>query len=400
MTPASRRAILHVDMDAFYAAVEERDRPELRGRAVIVGGLGPRGVVSTANYAARVFGVHSAMPMTRARRLCPDAVYIKPRMDHYRAESARIFAIFREYTPLVEGLSLDEAFLDVSASLRLFGSADHIARRLKEDIRARTGLTASIGVAHNKFLAKLASDLQKPDGLVSVAPDRVREFLDPMPLRRLWGIGPRTEPRLKAQGILTFGQLRRADPALLEALLGNRAEHFRRLACGEDDREVTTGGRDRSISHEITFPADVSDHTDLLAELQHLAEAVAERLRQRGLRARTIVVKIRDPSFHTVTRSRSMPEPTDVTMSIYRLARALFEGWSAGQRGTPVRLLGVGLGGLEPREGEPGEAGAGATIELEPAAGRIDAVVDSINRRYGKAGIVHAQTLRRRRDES
>lgn len=398
MKPADRRAILHVDMDAFYAAVEERDRPELRGRPVIVGGMGPRGVVSTANYAARVFGVRSAMPTARARRLCPAGVFLKPRMRHYRFESAQLFSIFRDYTPLVEGLSLDEAFLDVSASLRLFGTAEQIARRLKDDIRALTGLTASVGVAHNKFLAKLASDLQKPDGLVCVPPDQVTGFLDPMPIRRLWGIGPRTEPKLKAHGILTFAQLRRADSAILEVLLGNRAEHFRQLASGEDDRAVISDRPERSISHEITFDVDVTDEGELLAELQHLTEAVAERLRRRGLRARTVVVKIRDASFRTVTRTRSLPAGTDITMAIYRLARALFEGWRAGQRSTPVRLLGVGLGGLEAGSDEPV---ANAAMRLRGIdSGRLDSVVDSINRRFGQDGIVHAQTLRRRRGAS
>jgi DNA polymerase-4 len=401
MNEPVRRAILHVDMDAFYAAVEERDRPELAGRPVIVGGLGPRGVVATANYPARSFGVHSAMPMARARRLCPDGACLQPRMTHYRQESARIFEIFRDYTPLVEGLSLDEAFLDVTASVRLFGSVEQIARRLKQDVRTRTVLTASVGVAHNKFLAKLASGLQKPDGLLSVPPDRVTEFLDPMPVRRLWGIGPRTEPKLKAQGILTFGQLRRADPAILGGLLGNRADHFRRLARGEDEREVVCDSPDKSISHEVTFDTDLSGREELLAELQHLTEAVAERLRRRQLLARTVVVKIRDPSFRTVTRSRSMPAGSDVTMTLYRLARALFEGWRAQQRTTAVRLLGVGVGGLEPRLGEDGRAGRQAgNAPGERAGQRVDAVVDSINRRYGDARIVHGLTLRRRRDGS
>lgn len=386
-------------MDAFYAAVEERDCPELRGQPVIVGGLGARGVVATANYAARQYGVHSAMPMGRARRLCPHAVYLRSRMSHYRAESTRIFEIFRTYTPLVEGLSLDEAFLDVSGSRRLFGSVGDMARKLKDEIRERTGLTASVGVAHNKFLAKLASDLQKPDGLVIVPPDRVHEFLDPMPVRRLWGIGPRTEPKLKAQGILTFGQFRRTDPAVLKSLLGNRAEHFLRLARGEDDREVVADSPDKSISHEVTFDTDLTERDEMLAELQHLAEAVAERLRRRQLLARTVTVKIRDPSFRTVTRSRSMPAGTDLTMAIYRLARALFEGWRASHRSTAVRLLGVGASGLEHRLGVEGE-GADAGFPLDgPSDGRLDSVMDQINRRYGDAKIVHGQILRRRRQD-
>ena len=226
MSETLKRVILHVDMDAFYASVETLDRPELSGKAVVVGGLGPRGVVSTANYEARKFGVHSAMPIMQARRKCPQAEFIRPRPARYREVSRMVFRQFGNYTPLVEGLSLDEAFLDVSASLKLFGGAEEIALKIKESIRREVGLTCSVGVAHNKFLAKLASDLQKPDGLVCVPSENLHEFLDPMPIRRLWGIGPRTAPRLKTLGILTFGQLRRADPATLQRALGNRAEHL------------------------------------------------------------------------------------------------------------------------------------------------------------------------------
>ncbi|MEJ8568349.1 DNA polymerase IV [Elongatibacter sediminis] len=397
----SHRAILHVDMDAFYASVEERDRPELAGKPLVVGGLGPRGVVSTANYAARQFGVHSAMPMARARRLCPQAVYLRPRMDCYREESARIFSLFRRYTPRVEGLSLDEAFLDVSGSLRLFGSAEAIARRIKTDIHETTGLTASVGVAHNKFLAKLASDLQKPDGLVCVPADAVHGFLDPMPIRRLWGIGPRTEPKLKAQGLLTFGQLRRADEAVLRSLLGKRAEHFRRLASGEDDREVVSDSPDKSISHEVTFDTDLTELQEMRAELQHLTDLVAARLRRRQLLARTVVVKIRDPDFRTVTRSRSMPAGTDATQTVYHLARALFDGWRKSHPSTPVRLLGVGVSGLDHHPGPDAEPGETTPMPLDgPDSRPLDALMDSINRRYGGNKIVHGQTLRRRRGDS
>ncbi|MDX1555027.1 MAG: DNA polymerase IV, partial [Xanthomonadales bacterium] len=245
----SQKSIIHVDMDAFYASVEQLDQPELRGRAVIVGGLGPRGVVSTASYEARRFGVHSAMPMAQARRLCPRAAFIAPRAQRYREVSRQVFAVFHNITPLVEGLSLDEAFLDVSACHRLFGPLEDIGRKLKKDIHDATGLTASVGMAHNKFLAKLASDADKPDGLVRVLPEDVHSFLDPMPIGRLWGIGRKTEPKLRAQGLLTIGQLRRADPGLLNTVLGNRTMHFLRLAQGLDDREVEPTRPDKSVSH-------------------------------------------------------------------------------------------------------------------------------------------------------
>ena len=400
MTQAPTRAILHVDMDAFYASVETRDRPELTGQPVVVGGLGPRGVVATANYAARVFGIRSAMPMGQARRLCPTAHFLRPRMGRYREASAAVFDIFHSVTPLVEGLSLDEAFLDVTASARLFGNALDIAQRIKDEIRSGVGLTASIGVAHNKFLAKLASDMDKPDGLVCVPAGRVHQFLDPMPLSRLWGIGPRTAPKLRSLGILTFGQLRRADVALLRTALGNRSEHFRLLAAGEDEREVEPVQPDKSISHEITFDTDLADRTELLAELQGLTEAVAWRLRRRQLIAQTVVVKIRDPSFHTVTRSRSMRAGSNSTMTLYRMARALFETWRSANNSTPVRLLGVGVSGLEHRLGEGQQNGMAAGNQLDSGVDqRLDAVFDSINTRYGEARIVHGLTLRRRREK-
>lgn len=381
-------------MDAFYAAVECLDDPSLVGKPVIVGGLGPRGVVATASYEARRFGVHSAMPMGRARRLCPQAHYLRPRMDRYREKSAEVFAIFRDFTPVLEGLSLDEAFLDVTSSLKLFGGPLEIARGIRQRIRDETGLTASVGVAHNKFLAKLASDARKPDGLVFVAPDEVRGFLDPMPVGRLWGIGRQTEPRLKALGILTIGQLRRTDASALRPVLGNRTEHFQRLARGEDEREVNAERADKSISREVTFDRDVLDRDTLLAELQSQAESVARRLRSQGLVARTVVVKIRDARFRTVTRSRSLRACSGSTRTLYRMARALFERWRESNRTTPVRLLGMGVSGLEAAL-EGGESVADRFDS--PREQRIDLILDSINQRFGEAGVVHGQTLRRKK---
>lgn len=389
---AAARAIAHVDMDAFYAAVEERDNPTLTGQQVIVGGLGPRGVVATANYRARVCGVHSAMPMSRARRLCPQAQYIRPRMSRYREISTRIFAVFREFTPRVEGLSLDEAFLDVTSSLRLFGGLEDIARQLKREILRQTNLIASVGIAHNKFLAKLASDAQKPDGLVYVRPGEVLRFLDPMPIDRLWGIGRQTAPKLKALGILTIGQLRRSDSSVIRPVLGNRTEHFHRLSRGEDEREVQSRRPDKSISHEVTFDTDLLDHRELLAELLRQAERVSRRLRAQELMASTVVVKIRDGSFRTVTRSRSMRACSNSTRTLYRMARALLVSWRDKHRTTPVRLLGMGVTGLELENSEGKKAGDRLEGRDE---GQLDQVLDRINQRYGDSKIVHGLSLRR-----
>ena len=294
---------------------------------------------------------------------------------------------------MVEGLSLDEAFLDVSGSLKLFGSQLEIGRKIKERIQAETGLTASVGLAHNKFLAKLASDIRKPDGLVFVDPDKVRAFLDPMPISRLWGIGSKTAPRLKALGILTVGQLRRTDISTLQPVLGNRSEHFLRLCRGEDDREVKPDRPDKSISHEITFDENVSDRDVLLAELQKQSEDVSMRLRARGLMASTVIVKIRDPGFHTVTRSRSMPACSNSTKTLYRMARALFESWREAHKTTPVRLLGMGVSGIEESKPSGHHAGDLADSRSEQA---LDRVFDTINRRWGGVKIVHGQTLKKK----
>ena len=394
MTEQQGRAILHVDMDAFYASVECLDNPQLRGKPVIVGGLGPRGVVATASYEARRFGVHSALPMSRARRLCPQGEFIRPRSARYREKSAQVFEVFREFTPLLEGLSLDEAFLDVTASLKLFGSAVAIAEQCKRQILEATGLTASVGVAHNKFLAKLASDVEKPDGLYVVDPERVHEFLDPMPVSRLWGIGKRTAPRLKRAGVLTVGQLRRSDPSVLQPILGNRTGHFLRLANGEDDREVESRRPDKSISKEVTFDVSLEDRDELLAELQGQAEDVSRRLRSKSLLARTVVVKIRDNSFRTVTRSRSMIAPSNSTRTLYGMARALFENWRKTHQNTPVRLLGMGVSNFEQEPDPAHDEGEQADSVKEQD---VDRVIDSINQRFGEAHIVHGQTLKRKR---
>jgi len=375
-------------MDAFYASVEQHDQPQHRNRPVIVGGTGGRGVVAAASYEARKFGVFSAMPMSRARSLCPQAVVLPVRMSRYKEVSAEVFGIFRDMTPEVEGLSLDEAFLDVTASLKLFGSIETIGAALRERIFARTGLHASVGMAHNKYLAKLASDAGKPRGFVHVPPGGVRDFLDPMPVSRVWGIGKQTLPGLQRLGILTIGQLRKADPGVLKSVFGNRTEHFLALARGEDEREVVAFREDKSMSREVTFDQDVSAAAELYAELQKQVESVTGRLRDERLVARTVQVKIRDLHFRTATRSHSLAVPTSSTQLVFRQARQLLEGWLREHRNTPVRLLGAGVSGLE----RPDQRG----IDYDNAADKaLDRTLDEIRRRYGGGKATHAGTLRR-----
>ncbi len=374
-------------MDAFYASIEQHDQPQYRNRPVLVGGTGGRGVVAAASYEARKFGVFSAMPMSRARGLCPQAVILPVRMSRYRDVSAEVFTIFRESTPEVEGLSLDEAFLDVTASLALFGSIETIGATLREKILSHTGLHASVGMAHNKFLAKLASDAGKPRGFVHVPRDGVRLFLDPMPVSRIWGIGKQTLPKLQKLGILTIGQLRKAEPGELNRVLGSRAGHFMALARGEDEREVVASRPDKSLSREVTFDKDITAAREMYAELQRQVESVTGRLRAEGLVARTIQIKVRDARFRTVTRSRSLAVPTSSTQLVFRQARSLLEKWLQEHLNTPVRLLGVGVSGLE----TPDEHG----IEYDTVADKaLDKTLDEIKRRYGDCKLTHARALR------
>lgn len=387
-TDIRERAIIHVDMDAFYASVEQNDQPQYRNKPVIVGGTGGRGVVAAASYEVRKFGVFSAMPMSRARSLCPHAVVLPVRMSRYREVSSEVFEIFRESTPEVEGLSLDEAFLDVSASLALFGSIETIGATLREKILRRTGLHASVGMAHNKYLAKLASDAGKPRGFVHVPRDGVRLFLDPMPVNRIWGIGKKTLPKLHKLGILTIGQLRKADPVGLSRVLGNRTGHFTALARGEDDRQVVSSRPDKSLSREVTFDQNIEDPRELYAVLQGQVESVTGRLRSEGLAARTIQVKIRDARFRTATRSRSLAVPTTSTQLVFKQARLLLEKWLQEHSNTPVRLLGVGVSGLE----EPDERGIDYDTTTQKA---LDKALDEIRQRYGDDKATHAGTLRK-----
>lgn len=374
-------------MDAFYASVEQHDHPEYRGQPLVVGGTGPRGVVAAASYEVRKYGVFSAMPMARARKLCPQMVILPVRMSRYREVSAMVFNIFHEVTPEVEGLSLDEAFLDVSASLALLGSIETIGAFIRTEILNRTGLHASVGMAHNKYLAKLASDAGKPRGFVHVPRDGVRSFLDPMPVKRVWGIGKQSLPKIQKLGILTIGQLRRSDPAVLSQVFGKRSDHFLALARGEDEREVISSRPDKSLSREVTFDQDISNPRELLSELQRQADSVTRRLRSQGLLARTIQIKVRDHRFRTVTRSRSLVAPTSSSQLVFKQARALLQTWLDGHVNTPVRLLGVGLSGLE----EQGGQGKDIDSATQKA---LDKTLDEIKRRYGEDKAMHALGLK------
>jgi DNA polymerase-4 len=391
------RAILHVDMDAFYASVEQQDDPELRGRPVIVGGAGGRGVVAAASYEVRRYGVHSAMPTREALERCPHAVVVRPRMARYREVSAQVFEVFDAYTPLVEGLSLDEAFLDVTGSLALFGTAPAIAAGIKARIRERTGLTASVGVAHNKLLAKIASDLRKPDGLCVILPEEATAVLDPLPIRRLGGIGAKTAAKLEACGVFTFGQLRTATDAVLWPLFGRYAERVRERASGIDERAVIADAEEKQISAEETFETDLRQRAALHAELARLTDRVGARLRERRLLARNVTVKIRRRDFTTYTRSQSFNPPTQETATLLGVARALLDAWLASQPRAALRLLGVGVGGLSPAQqldlfAAPAPAGH-VRPRAERAGARIDPTVHRIRARFGAAALTRASSL-------
>jgi len=381
--PETRR-IIHVDMDAFYASVEQFDHPEFQGKAVIVGGdARSRGVVSAASYEARKFGVHSAMPTAQAMRLCPHAVLLPVRMGRYAEISHTIHAIFETYTPLVEPLSLDEAFLDVTDSTDLFGSAEAIGRAIKTRIKEQTHLTASVGIAPNKFLAKLASDLRKPDGFVIVTEQNRQEILDPLPVGRIWGVGKVTERSLCARGIETIGQLRRCSPAELQRIVGNAAEELLRLARGEDDRPVEPDRRCKSLSSERTFATDVGDRDVLWGVLMEQVEEVAQRLRRRQLKARTITLKLRYGDFRTVTRSQTLGEASNLTLPLWKAAERVLRKWQTRSAGA-LRLLGFAASGLESERA--GQQLLFPDPEQERLK-RLDEVVDRIRDRYGQHAV-------------
>lgn len=373
--------ILHVDMDAFYASVEQRDDPTLVGRPVIVGGSAEgRGVVAAANYEARKFGVHSAMAAAQAKRLCPNAVFLKPRIDHYAQVSRQIREIFEQFTPLVEPLSLDEAFLDVRGSVPLFGPAAEIGRRIKQQVRSELRLVASVGVAPTKFVAKIASDLQKPDGFVVVNPEEVRGFLDPLPVGRLWGVGKVTGRTFARLGIRTIGQLRQLPLPTVHELFGNAGEHYWQLAQGIDDRRVVPDREAKSISHETTFTEDIADVELLRAWLVELVEQVARRLRRHGLKGRTVELKVRYADFKTISRSLTLAEPSHTTQELLAAGVELLTQ-RLPPRSLPVRLLGFGVTKFD----ESGETQPLLFDEPERERNReLDRVADQITSKFGK----------------
>jgi DNA polymerase IV len=384
------RAILHIDMDAFYASVEEQDRPELKGKPLIVGGTGGRGVVAAASYAVRRFGVRSAMPMREALRRCPEAVVVHPRMARYQEISAQVFAIFREFTPVVEGLSLDEAFLDVTASQQLLGSPEKIGVEIRRRIAAQTGLTASVGIAPNKLLAKIASDLNKPDGMCRIDAGNMREILDPLPIQKLFGVGEKTLPTVLAAGIHTFGDARIASEAVLWRAFGKHGKSMRDRAAGLDDRAVEAEREEKSISAEETFDTDIRAPAELSAQLKALADRTASRLRAQKLLAGRVSVKIRRGDFTTYTRQRALEPPTQETAIVSAAAEALLKGWLASQPSAAVRLLGVGVGDLQ----EMLQSDL-FSDPLPDSNSRLDSAVDDIRDRFGQGLLTRASLLPR-----
>ncbi len=342
MNPALRRPrhIIHVDMDAFFAAVEQRDDPRLRGKPVIVGGPEHRGVVATASYEARPYGVGSAMPMAEALHRCPQAIVVSGRHGRYAEVSRQVFDIFHRYTPLVEGLSLDEAFLDVSASLALFGNAPIIAQKIRETIQNELQLTASAGVAPNKFVAKIASEMEKPNGL-TVATEPLEDFLAPLAIERMWGVGPVAAKKLRQHGLCTFADIARRRVEELVALFGEWGAHISRLSCGIDDRPVESVRETKSVSAEETFATDLTQRNDIRAHLLKQAERVAERLHRKGMKGRCIGLKIKYADFSTKTRSQTLPDPVGDTKSIYNTVCILLGRLPQNRHG--IRLTGVSV---------------------------------------------------------
>lgn len=378
-------AVMHVDMDAFFAAIEQRDHAAYRGKPVIVGGLSGRGVVSTCSYEARRYGVHSAMAMERARALCPQAILVAGDYAHYRAVSEQIFAIFARYSPVVEPLSVDEAFLDLAGMERIMRSPRAYGERLKEEIRREVGLVASVGIAPNKFLAKLASDLEKPDGLVIIEPKDVLRVLRPLPVTRIWGVGKRTAEQLATLRIKTIGELRAVPMARLASVVGARmADHLAALARGEDSRPVESGREVKSIGRERTFPKDIAAGAEAEQVLLALATDVGARLRRAGEKARTIQLKVRLGNFQTYTRSRTLPDATCYDEEIYQTARALFRALCVREE---IRLLGVSATGFT--------AGEQSLFRDEAKKDCLYAAIDKIQAKFGASGITKAQLLRR-----
>lgn len=381
--------ILHVDMDAFFASVEVARRPELRGKAMIVGGTGSRGVVVAATYEARQYGIHSAMPMTRALRLAPNIIVVPPDHTHYAEVSAAVMEMFAAITPLVEPLSLDEAFLDVGGARRTHGSPREIAELIRAQVFDEQAITCSVGVAPTKFVAKLASTQCKPDGLLVIPADRVISFLHPMPVGALWGVGERTEEQLHRLGLRTVGDIAHTPRATLVRALGQAAgNHLHDLAWGRDERNVTTHERERSVGNEETFARDLDDPEVILAELLRLSEKVGARLRHAGYAGSTVSIKVRFADFTTITRSRTRKVPTDVGRDIFLDARALYEALHLDR--ARIRLVGVRMEGIVESDGLQTQLILGAP---ERGWREAEEAVDRLDERFGKGSVRPARLL-------
>jgi DNA polymerase-4 len=390
------RAIIHLDMDAFYAAVEILDNPELEGKPVIVGGSKERGVVSSACYEARRFGIHSAQPVSTAVRLCPHGVFLPVRMWRYKEFSRQIFALFYRFTPLVEPLSLDEAFLDVTGSTRLFGPPEVIANKIKQHVVKETGLTVSAGVAPSKFVAKIASDMQKPDGLTIVPEGKVKEFLKPLPIEKLWGVGRATRKILSHLGVRTIGGLADLPGELLARKLGKQGIHLYSLASGLDEREVEPERGVKSVGHEETYAEDVEAVEVARMELLSLATRVAQRLRRQDMVAKTVTLKVKYHDFVQVTRSFTLPECTDDGRKIYQVCCDLLAKTEAGR--TPIRLLGVSVSQLTDADETRQLALFNDSQNLEKRR-RLNRALDSIADKFGHEAVVPGTLLEPGRSE-
>ena len=383
--------ILHLDMDAFYPSVEILDNPALKGKPVIVGGSKERGVVSSASYEARKFGVHSAQPIAKAKRLCPHGIFLPVRMSRYQEVSKQAFEIFHRFTPLVEPLSIDEAFLDVTGSMRLFGAPENIAKQIKQIILKETGLTISAGVAPSKFVAKIASDMDKPDGLTVVRLDAVRDFLDPLPIKKMWGVGKVTQKLLSRLNIHTFKDLRQTPVKVLEHKFGKQGAKIHLLAMGSDEREVISEHDVKSIGHEETFLQDIVSLKGAQKELLALCNKVARRMRRKGLKGKTITLKVKYFDFVQITRSATLPKPTDDGSEIYSVACHLLNKTEVTKK--PIRLLGVSMSQL-------GLLGSGTQLSLfdqDPSTQKrrkMNLILDSVHEKFGDKSVVPGTLLK------